>query len=104
MNQLQYTRHICTIRKTVWIMIYVKGMTSSSEECTVNLMLGYMRALSASPGAGFSFKGYISVVQLKERMLEVMTSPLLRRSQNSPKRLMTKEENRKVLYGRKSSL
>lgn len=39
---------------------------TSSQECAVKLMLGYMRALSASPGAGLAFKGYICVVQLKE--------------------------------------
>lgn len=32
---------------------------TSSQEYVVKLMLGYMRALSASPGADFAFKGYI---------------------------------------------
>lgn len=38
----------------------------TSQECIVKLMLGYMRALSASPGAAFAFKGNICVVQLEE--------------------------------------
>lgn len=44
----------------------VMTVMTSSLECTVKLILGYMRSLSASPGAGFSFKGYICVVQLEE--------------------------------------